>query len=370
VKVMGIERDSTACCHYRIIQPLYKLKEHNLAEILTIQERDFGNIEYAMERIMPADVLVFPRPADEGWLNLIKSCRKAGKIIVCDYDDDPFNTSPLSPAYRFLGTEEMTMQWPDGTRDEVWEDGQYGFNIEDNIKHRDLFRLSFKKADLVTATTDILQESFKKINSNVAVLPNLVDFDMYPKCDFVKKEIRIGWQGGSSHYEDIYSIINPLREILSKHDNVKFVYAGDMRFGGLLNKLPKDKLEIHHWVPFQVYPYKVVTLNLDIGLCPLVDNVFNRNKSACKWMEYSTIGAATIASDIPPYSPVIRNNETGLLVKDNWVEAIEELIVNKEKRIKLVKNAYDDVYENHNADKKAYLWHDAYEKAIKAEIKV
>lgn len=348
--------------------------------MILVSESDFKNrLEFVFQKIMEADLVVFQRPASPEWLDFVKVARKAGKLIVADYDDDPFTTSPWNPAYRFCGTEEVGYKWPDGTVDMLWAEDMVGangetdfFNIERNIRYRDTFMASFKKSDMVTCTTPILQETFKKINPNTVVLPNIIDFDIFPKIECVKKEIRILWQGGNSHYEDLSFIAKPLKDILNKYDNVKFVYFGDMRLSKLFSDVPKDKLEIQSWVKQDVYPYKLATINADIGLCPVVDNVFNRQKSAIKWMEYSVMGMASIASDYPPYSPVMENEKDGLLVKtqQDWYDAIERLILDADLRKKLAKNAYDKVYQEHNADTKAYLWRDAYDALLKKPLTV
>ena len=370
MRILGIERDKTACNHYRILQPLMKLRELRLADTMTISEEDIlHSSETALQKILESDVVIFQRPASEDWLRFIKVAQKAGKIIVVDYDDDPFNTNPLSPAYRHFGTEEVAMKWQDGKTDMLWADGIDGFDIEKNIRHRDLFNANFRKADMITCTTDELAESFRKVNPNVVVLPNLIDFSLYPKVEFVKKGVRILWQGGSSHYEDLYMVKDALIRILKKHPEVTFVYFGEMRFKNLFKDAPQSQIEWHPWVSHQVYPYKLATLNCDIGLCPVTDNKFNRNKSAIKWMEYSVMGMATIASNIPPYSTVIADSYDGYLVEDHgWESAIEQLINQREYRETLAKNAYQTVFENHNADTKAHLWKDAFERLLKTEL--
>lgn len=374
MRILGIERDELATNHYRILQPLYKLREHSLAEILTLKDYELG-FKSSPDKVLMADMVVIYSPSSEQWLDFVKTLRRNGKIVVADFDDNPFNTSPLNPAYRYFGTEEVAYKWPDGTVDMLWSQDMTGsdgsadfFNIERNIKHRDLFKIAFKKSDLVTTTNETLASEFRKLNPNVSILPNLIDFSMYPKVDCVKKEVRIGWQGGSSHYEDICMIVEPLKKILNKYDNVKFVYWGDWRFQNLFKDFPQDKIEFQSWVKHSTYPYKLACINLDIGLCPVVDSVFNRCKSAIKYFEYSVMGAATIASNIPPYSEVITEKEGILVSEDKWFDAIEELILNKENRLTLAKNAYENVYMNHNADTKAHLWLDAYEKILKKEL--
>lgn len=374
MRVLGIERDDTACNLYRIVQPLYKLLENGMANILTIPEGAELGTDFALQKIMESDVIVVHRPASEEWFKFIKTCRKYGKTIVVDYDDDPFNTSPLNPYYQFIGTEEVEYVWPDGKREMLWsknpmEHGGRYLDIETNIRRRDLFRASFKSADLVTTTTPILREKLLQINPNVEVLPNLVDFEQYPEVTHVKKEIRIGWQGGSSHYEDLYIVSGAIKKILKKYSNTKFVFWGDLRMYGLFRDIPIERIECHQWVKQIVYPYKLACMNLDIGLCPLIKNEFNRNKSAIKYFEYSVVKAATIASNMPPYSPVITHGQNGLLVdEDDWFNALELLVLDKAKREELANNAFQNVHENHNANSKAGLWLNAYERALKKDI--
>jgi len=373
MRIMGIERDDSACNFYRILSPLNNILDQNLADVAIVHQRDIGG-DRALQIALDADIILFQRPANEEWLNFIKACRKFGKHIVSDYDDDPFNTSPLNPFYQYVGTEPVEYTWPDGTKEMLWSEEMVGstgskiFNVERNIAFRDLFRLNFKKSDLVTTTTPILQAEFKKITPNVAVLPNLIDPTFWPQIpDFNKREVRIGWQGGFSHYEDLYDIVPVIKRVLDKHSNVKFVYFGDQRFRSIFKDCDQNKIEWQDWVHHETYPYKMTLLNLDIGICPLTDNHFNWTKSAIKWMEYSMLGMATVATNIEPYKPVIQNGVTGFLVNDHkeWEMALDALIENAPQRQKMAKRAFMDVMENHNIQNKAHLWIKAYEELLR-----
>lgn len=377
MRIMAIERDNLAVNYYRILSPLHKVDEKGYAEVYFIKESQLGEPN-AINLAVASDVIVFTRPSTEAWLQFIKACRKMGKVIVSDYDDDPFNTSPMNPFYQYTGIEPVMYQWPDGKQEWLWSEemvsptGKKLFDIERNIHFRDMFKLNFKKSDLVSCTTDILRNEFLKINPNVAVLPNLIDPIFYPQGqEYVKKEVRFGWQGGSSHYEDLYIIKDAIINTLKKHKNSKFVYFGDYRFYGLFKDAPQNQVEYHSWIQHPAYPYKLATLNLDIGLCPLVDNVFNRNKSAIKWMEYSVMNIASIASNIPPYSPVIENGKTGLLIGEDskqWEDSLSKLITDKSYRTKLASQAKDEILTNHNINTKSHLWTEAYEKAMKGNL--
>jgi hypothetical protein len=373
---MAIERDQLACNYYRILMPLNKVDEQELAEVYFVKESQVGESS-AFNLAVASDIIVFARPSTKAWFDFIKACRKLGKIVVTDYDDDPFNTSPMNPYYQYVGVEPVLYRWADGTEEWLWSEemisptGKKIFDIERNIQYRDMFRLNFRKSDLVTCTTEILRQEFLTINQNVEVLPNVIDLSFYPQGqDFVKREVRVGWQGGASHYEDLYMVRNSIINVLKKHKNVKFVYFGDLRFKGLFKDAPQDQIEWHSWVQHHAYPYKLATLNLDIGLCPIVSNQFNRNKSAIKWMEYSALGIASIVSNMPPYSPVVVDSETALVADEtdaSWTDCLERLVMDKFKRLRISKSAKDDVIKNHNIETKAHLWAEAYERTMKKE---
>lgn len=374
MRIFSARRDSTACNSYRIEHPLHMLNEQGLAEVAFVDAWQLGNDE-AIEGALWADILVFHRPANEEWFKFIKTMQKYGKLFVSDYDDNPFKTSPLNPFYGSIGVEPVEYVWPDGSKEWLWSEdmvsktGKKIFSIEKNLHYRETFKLNFKKSDMVTCTTPELAEEFKKINKNTVVLPNLISPEFYPTMPSMGKgEVRIGWQGGASHYEDLFFLKPIIKRTLEKHNNVKFVFYGDSRFQALFSDCDQSKMEFHHWTSHEVYPYKLSLMNLDIGLCPLIDNEFNRMKSAIKWMEYSMVGIATIAADIPPYNKVIKHGDTGLLCKEDakeWEDKLDYLIKSPSARHAMACTAKQDVLENHNLNTKIHLWADAYNNILR-----
>ncbi len=368
MRILGFERTYGAGCHYRIAQPLYKLREHGLAEILTIHQENAADLQFVTDKVMEADVIVIQRPQDEKWFDLFKALQKIGRAMVIDCDDHPFDISPLNPAYKFYGTKEVKYLWPDGKADMLWENGKCGFSIEDNISRKDYLRDAVRRADMVSVTTEELKDKIVSVNNAVNVLPNLIDFGIYPKVEYVKREVRIGWQGGVSHYEDLFMVVPAIKKIISKHPEVKFVFFGDTKFYGLFKDIPQDRIEWHNWVQYVAYPYKLATLNLDIGLCPVIDNEFNRCKSSIKFLENSVFKVPSICSNIPPYSPVVDGKNGVLAGPDEWFEQIDELVQDKAKRESIGRTAYNYCFEHHNADTKAHLWVDAYEALLKKDV--
>jgi hypothetical protein len=94
--------------------------------------------------------------------------------------------------------------------------------------------------------------------------------------------------------------------------------------------LSKEQVVMLDPVDFVDYPR--IPAQFDIGIAPLRDTVFNRNKSALKVMEYGAWGIPYVASDIAPYRRW--HNETkglgGFLAasKTEWDTALRFLIEN------------------------------------------
>ena len=72
-----------------------------------------------------------------------------------------------------------------------------------------------------------------------------------------------------------------------------------------------EQVAFYYGCEIKYYPEFMSHFNPDISLAPVIDHDFNRAKSAIKWMEGTLMGAATIASNLNPYSEAIRHDEIG-----------------------------------------------------------
>jgi hypothetical protein len=74
-------------------------------------------------------------------------------------------------------------------------------------------------------------------------------------------------------------------------------------------------------VDLDYWPSKSKSLGLDIGIAPLIDDVFNTGKSAIKYFEYSSNLVPGVYSDTVVYHDTVQHGITGLLAKtqDEWL---------------------------------------------------
>lgn len=369
MRVVFLVPGESGCDFYRAIQPAIILHKHKLATIQMVKKGDGEDCIFRF--LEDTDIIVFQRPLDKKVLNL---CKTKIKKVVVDYDDNLFDISPFNPVYKNLGIKEVKYSFPDGTKIELWKDGMKDtrgeviFDINKNKEHLEIMRDILIHADLVTTTTPYLAKIFKKFNKNVAVLPNAINLANWMRLPLVKTdEIRIGWMGGWSHYEDWYSIAEPLSEVFKRYSylNLRLVLFGH-HFRGTTKNILADKVEFYPWEKSNAYPLKLASLNLDIGIIPLIDTKFNRCKSSIKFYELSALKIPAVISNVPPYNIDVRHNETGLLYNNSneFIDCLSKLIDDKILRQEMGETAYKWVRYHKNIDVLIGQWILAYKKIL------
>jgi len=199
-------------------------------------------------------------------------------------------------------------------------------------------------ADYKVVTTKPLQE----INPGSFYCPNL----MPPDC-FVERQKpfndSIVWAGSGSHEGDLQEIVPFVNE--EQHD---FIFFGDKPEQGVTSTRVgyARSVAVKYVLPALRY------LNCGIGLCPLANHAFNIYKSPLKWLEYSAVGMATVATDLDPYQ-VIKDGETGVLLRpgETWAEGVSRV------KPEMGSAAFEEVKSEWSwAGPKRQLWIDTYRK--------
>lgn len=228
------------------------------------------------------------------------------------------------------------------------------------------FEEYFRHADLITVSTPYLKEFYSHYNRNVVVVPNCIDTRIWkcgpPAPPEVRLPLKILFSGTPSHVEDFMVLGGAIRRILEEFPNeVELIIWGNMI--PELSGHPRVRFIEHYVEDYASYATTLMSLKADIGIVPLKENDFNRAKSAIKWLEYSACGIAGIFSNVGEYGSVVSHGKTGLIVENNetdWYGAIRELIVNRQLRSGIARNAYNDVMSRHTVAHNAHKWLEAY----------
>jgi glycosyltransferase involved in cell wall biosynthesis len=279
----------------------------NLAELLprsTVVLRSRPDFELFRR----ARVVSCLRPTlDPDTLALLERCRAAGALLVADFDD-----------LMFAGSVE---HWPDVIAGHV--------SVPEAERKQARYRDALGVFDAFTASTEVLARELREASggARVAVVPNGVSQHwlwqgraLYrrPK-DQALKVIR--YLPGSRHDHDLGVAAAPIGRFLSRRAQVRFEVLGPS--DALPEALPTSSTRRLPRVPFDHLPEFLCTSWLTIA--PLVDNRFNRAKSAIKFLESAAFGTPCIATPIPD----MRAHEQGGLAlpstEAEWEQALEIL---------------------------------------------
>jgi len=370
LRILSMPVDKGGCGHYRIRQPFYMLKTYSEHDVHIIDaEKDITN---ELVKVLPAvDIFVVRQGVPIGGTKkrlgsvMNKLSKFSGKEVklkgkwVMDIDDNMELISPYNEHYVDNGVEEY---YDSHLKKWIWKDGVGNFDLKDNRRRLLLALSSLKEADMVTVTTLKLAEYARQYNNNVVILPNSVDFKQWWKLPLKpNKQLRVGWSGGFSHYEDWYSIKEPLNKLLREY-RFKLVMVGTY-FKGIIDEDLRYLVEDYAWVDFSGHSFRMMCMNLDLAIIPLADLPFNRYKSSIKWYEMSSIKIPSVVANIEPYSTDIADgiNVWGYKDTTSFEKSLRTALERPDLRKKYAENAYDWVFKHCNAKINTKLWARAYE---------
>lgn len=224
------------------------------------------------------------------------------------------------------------------------------------------FEIAKRNSDMILCSTEHLRTTFsnrREVHCPVVVAPNLMDLSIFPTPEYeqgnpskaVTLPVRIVWVGGKTHKGDVEILEPVIRRILSKFgpERAYFVFMGltpppnlmrDYLYRGLLWQPP---------VPFAQYRKTANSINPDIWLAPQAPIEFNKSKSSLRVMEGWCMDSAVVASAWGEYN-CIHHGYDGLTcsTEDDWFEALNELILDHEKRIQMAADGRQRIKAKYN----------------------
>lgn len=300
--------------------PIEFFHKYNLMECSTYNQLTVNNLS-------KYDVVFFQRQYAVESLNLIQRLRAMGVGTIAHCDDNVWELPTSNPAYSTYQGDVISR-----------------------------FNEVLSAAHTVTTSTPYLASICRRHNPNVKIFRNLVDMDItkYVRSDRDNpNELRIGWTGTPHHYDDILIVENALRLLSERNPQVKLVFMG-FQPPNITKLVPRHRYEFYYFIPTEIFYKALGNLDFDIGIAPLVNNPFNWGKTARKAQEYAALKIPMVLAPVRTYDDWVAG-ETCLKPPRNksldWVDTIQTLIDDAEKRKTLVDNAYKFVEENHSIDK-------------------
>ncbi|AXS80354.1 methyltransferase domain-containing protein [Dechloromonas sp. HYN0024] len=273
-----------------------------------------------------ADIVVFQRDASEYTVSLAKFLQNLGKKVVFEIDD-------------------LLTELPDFLN----------HHLEAINNSRPYLEKLISSSDALSVSNDELAEYFGNKNEKIFINKNYSVPVVNPARQFSVPPSRISLIVASSDKVLVDMLINPLL-FLQKEFGVRVVAIGPP---GL--RLAQAGVEViqHENMGHSAFKDFISSIYNSIGLIPLDSSLFSSCKTAVKYFDYSVCGIPCVCSNVKPYSLVVDNKVSGILVEndsESWISAISSLMFSHDLRSDLVKSAQRNVALNHNIDASADSW--------------
>lgn len=233
------------------------------------------------------------------------------KQLLLEYELLPF--MPAAVDLFFIGKRKFVLNFDDF----VWEKYK-------NIPFlRDKYDQLIRRASGVIAANHLLYERIKPLNSNVILIPTVVDLDKYDiqaELPAEKKILKVAWIGTPVTYQECFlPFAETFRKICSLYPLEFLLIAGkDLPVPEGINAVCAE---------WSAENEAQLLSTCDFGIMPLADDDFSRGKSAYKLIQYAASGLPAVASPVGENCFFIDNGKNGFTAAgtDRWIEAVGKL---------------------------------------------
>lgn len=283
--VLALPTNATAIGHYRVIQPFTELEREGWIQ---------GRIDYStsdlieVEREKP-DVIIFQ-----------------GRYSAA-HIKDMGQFKRLSQARRIYELDDYIIEPP--------EKNDHARNLPANMG--ELVSKALSLCDRVVVSTEPLADALSGLHHDIRVVPNMLAASLWTGLSSARQSSprpRVGWAGGTSHRGDLELLEGVVKALAGEVDWIFFGMCPDA--------LRPYVKEFYEGISFSQYPRKLASLNLDLALAPLEQNLFNDCKSNLRLLEYGACGFPVICSDSKAYAGYLPCTRVQGNTTEHWLDAI------------------------------------------------
>lgn len=204
-------------------------------------------------------------------------------------------------------------------------------------------------ADLVYCSTERLKDRFQDLGAAAPLTSRRIYASGRIIADAEERPVRTIGYMGFDHAHDFEIVLPSLLKFLRRNSEVRFDLFGSIpkpepleEFGNRVSVIPPVR-------NYEEFLTAFSALKWDIGICPLATTPFNMVKANTKWVEYTSVGAAVIASRGTVYDGCCADG-CGILADtpEEWLAALEKLTHDPAARFAQVKQAQDKLARDYS----------------------
>jgi glycosyltransferase involved in cell wall biosynthesis len=276
-------------CRYRVLQYISYFKKAGIDTSIHFYQRTWRNKLRFYNTLGNYDILyihrkLFPPPE-------FAYIRRKAKKIIYDFDD--------AIMYRSSSSKKP-------------------YSLSRRLK----FAYMMRRVDFVIAGNQFLKSHVMPYNSHVEVVPTSIDLSHYD----VKRHRRgeglpiVGWLGSSSTLKYLKKMMPTLERLYQKYPHFQLKIVCDQFPESSTMPLIKQK--------WSAETEQAELKSFDIGIMPLLDDLWSQGKCGLKIVQYFGVGVPTICTPVGINRDIVQDRVNGFWVQDEkqWEDRLLTLI--------------------------------------------
>lgn len=204
-----------------------------------------------------------------------------------------------------------------------------------------------KNAYAVIVGSHYLYDYAKSWNSNVILIPTVVNADLYQKVipPSEKEDFIVGWIGSPSTSKYIIPLIDVFKKL--SLTGIKFAFIGfDKNLRSKFSGLPVT------WIDWSVETEIQSIKSFSVGIMPLEDTPWTRGKCGFKLIQYMASEIPVLASSVGENIFIVTHGHNGFLIEniESWYKYVQMLSGDKNLLSELGENGLALIKEKYSLD--------------------
>ena len=228
--------------------------------------------------------------------------------------------------------------------------GQRKFELHNAPERLATVRFLLNAADLVYGSTEKLRSRLLEYFPGRPIVSGKV----YCSGSVLRRPsataaVTIGYMASADHAHNLELVLPAIERLLDANASVRFELFGSIPVPEALRRFGERITTAPPIANYANFLQEFAARSWDIGICPLVPIPFNLMKANTKWVEYTSSGAAVVASRGTVYDECCADG-CGILAssEDEWFEALSLLVNDREARLEMVGRAQEKLERDYN----------------------
>jgi glycosyltransferase involved in cell wall biosynthesis len=232
--------------------------------------------------------------------------------------------------------------------DAIWlEDPEEKGTFKSWLKNKGKIKKIISWSYRVSAGNAFLAEYAKNYNSDVRILPTVVDTENYHNPDrfniMENERPVIGWTGSHTTLQYLTDIVHILNELNSEVDFTCLV---------ICDKKPEFDLPNLRWINWNMDSEIEDLLKIDIGIMPLTDDEWSKGKCGFKLIQYMALSKPVVADAVGENIRIVDHGKNGFLCHspEDWKSHLKYLLLNRNERREFGKKGREKIKRYYSVD--------------------